>query len=163
MTCEMDSLQCQMIRKLTTFYRQLKTPAMASIKIDRMEFLSQLHAVLMDLNSQSPLLNEVMKTFDRKCVEKKVKYPNFFFSCSIYWIENKNYCWQALIKKPLNHCGADKMNYFGILLHHKKYLGQPQNLEVSCVWVIVTSLIKPILIRKIITVAIMLPSAEFHY
>lgn len=56
--CEMDLLQCQKIRKLTTLYRQLKA---IGPKIDRIEFLSELHMVLMDEEPYSTLLDEVLK------------------------------------------------------------------------------------------------------
>lgn len=129
MTCEMDSLQCQKIRKLTSLYHQLKAPATASTKIDRIEFLSQLHAVLMELDSQSPILDEVM---NGEKMRKSLSFNYFFvFSCSICWIENKNYCSLALIRKPLSHADVVKMNCFEILLHHKKYSGQSRNLKVS--------------------------------
>lgn len=51
----MDLLQCQKIRKLTTLYRQLKTPGP---KMDRIEFVGELHSVLMD-EPPTILLDEV--------------------------------------------------------------------------------------------------------
>lgn len=56
----MDLLQCQKIRKLTTLYHQLKAPPTSTQKIDRIEFLSQLHTVLME-EPHSILLDEVIK------------------------------------------------------------------------------------------------------
>lgn len=55
----MDLLQCQKIRKLTILYRQLKK-SIRLIKIDRIEFLSELHAVLLD-EPHSTLLDEVYR------------------------------------------------------------------------------------------------------
>lgn len=54
----MDSLQCQKIRKLTTLYHQLKNPG---TKIDRIEFVGELHTVLLE-EPYSILLEEVSKS-----------------------------------------------------------------------------------------------------
>lgn len=56
--CEMDSLQCQKIRKLTKLYHQLKTP---ETKIDRIEFVGELHMILLE-EPHSMLLEEVNKS-----------------------------------------------------------------------------------------------------
>lgn len=53
----MDLLQCQKIRKLTTLYHQLKTPGM---KVDRIEFVGELHTVLME-EPHSIILEEVSR------------------------------------------------------------------------------------------------------
>lgn len=53
--CEMDLLQCQKIRKLTTLYHQLKKPG---AKLDRIEFLMELHSVLL-AEEHSVVLEEV--------------------------------------------------------------------------------------------------------
>lgn len=55
----MDLLQCQKIRKLTTLYHQLKTPG---IKIDRIDFVGELHTVLLE-EPHSDFLEEVRVLF----------------------------------------------------------------------------------------------------
>lgn len=60
--CEMDLLQCQKIRKLTTFYRRLKNSGTdLEAKIDRIEFISELHTVLVE-EPHSVLLEEVRES-----------------------------------------------------------------------------------------------------
>lgn len=55
----MDLLQCQKIRKLTTFYRRLKDSGTdLDAKIDRIEFISELHTILLE-EQHSILLEEV--------------------------------------------------------------------------------------------------------
>lgn len=54
--CEMDLLQCQKIRKLTTLYRQLKISG--TNRFDRIEFLNELHGILVE-EPHSTLLDEV--------------------------------------------------------------------------------------------------------
>lgn len=57
----MDLLQCQKIRKLTTLYRRLKDSGTdLEAKIDRIEFISELHTVLVE-EPHSVLLEEVRK------------------------------------------------------------------------------------------------------
>ncbi|XP_055326700.1 IQ and ubiquitin-like domain-containing protein [Sitodiplosis mosellana] len=56
--CEMDLLQCQKIRKLTTLYRQLKTSG--TNRIDRIEFVNELYRILVE-EPHSTLLDEVNK------------------------------------------------------------------------------------------------------
>lgn len=57
--CEMDLLQCQKIRKLTTLYRRLKNSTNdVEAKIERIEFISELHVVLVR-EPHSTLLEEV--------------------------------------------------------------------------------------------------------
>lgn len=53
--CEMDTLKCQKIRKLTSFYRQLN---MDSDKFDRIEFIRELCNVLV-AEKPSNILAEV--------------------------------------------------------------------------------------------------------
>lgn len=55
----MDLLQCQKIRKLTTLYRRLKDTATdLREKIDRIEFIGELHTILVE-EPHSILLEEV--------------------------------------------------------------------------------------------------------
>lgn len=55
----MDLLQCQKIRKLTTLYRRLKDSGIdLAAKIDRIEFIGELHTILME-EPHSILLEEV--------------------------------------------------------------------------------------------------------
>lgn len=57
----MDLLQCQKIRKLTTFYRRLKNSGTElEARIDRIEFISELHTILVE-EPHSILLEEVWK------------------------------------------------------------------------------------------------------
>lgn len=60
--CEMDLLQCQKIRKLTTLYRQLKTSG--TNRIDRVEFLSELHRILFEEPHSQPL----EEVYSKKCL-----------------------------------------------------------------------------------------------
>lgn len=53
--CEMDSLECQRIRKLTQLYKQLKTPEST---IERIEFISEL-ADALKAEPHSATLSEV--------------------------------------------------------------------------------------------------------
>lgn len=60
--CEMDLIQCQKIRKLTTLYRRLKSSGTdLEAKIDRIEFISELHTVLVG-EPHSVLLEEVQNS-----------------------------------------------------------------------------------------------------
>lgn len=55
----MDLLQCQKIRKLTALYKRLKNSTTdADAKIDRIEFIGELHTVLLE-EPQSMLLEQV--------------------------------------------------------------------------------------------------------
>lgn len=57
--CEMDLLQCQKTRKLTTLYRRLQSSTTNSeAKVDRIEFIGELHTVLLE-EPHSMLLEEV--------------------------------------------------------------------------------------------------------
>ncbi|XP_031621578.1 IQ and ubiquitin-like domain-containing protein [Contarinia nasturtii] len=70
--CEMDLLQCQKIRKLTTLYRQLKT---SEPKIDRIEFLNELYMILTE-EPHSKILDELLDLLKREqkmllaCIDK---------------------------------------------------------------------------------------------
>lgn len=55
----MDLLQCQKIRKLTTLYRRLKNSGTdPQAKIDRIEFIGELHTILAE-EPHSILIEEV--------------------------------------------------------------------------------------------------------
>lgn len=70
----MDLLECQRIRKLTTLYHQLKTPG---TKIDRIEFVGELHTVLME-EPHSIILEEVNKIAESQFSIVEIKWTKYF-------------------------------------------------------------------------------------
>lgn len=82
--CEMDLLQCQKIRKLTSLYKRLRNSATdVDAKIDRIEFVGELHTVLLE-EPQSVLLEEV-QTFEEKFSRSFIyNFNDFPYSFSIY-------------------------------------------------------------------------------
>lgn len=117
----MDLLQCQKIRKLTIFYRQLKNLGTdLEAKIDRIEFISELHTVLVE-EPHSVLLEEVQKLHNYIFGLHNLIIYGFVFSFLNCWDENKKCCWQTLIRRQYQHCDVDKTNCSEITSLRKRF------------------------------------------